>query len=627
MATPEPDPPAPKTFISYSWDDPAHREWVRQLAIRLREDGVAVTLDQWDVAPGDQIPAFMERAVRENDFVIAVCTPRFKEKSDGRGGGVGYEGDIMTAYAFTAGAKKKFIPVLRLGGWVEAAPTWLLGRAKIDLSGDPYSEPEYEELLRTLHSAREEAPPIGSRPDFGDKKRSQPGPVPAPVTPDAGPSAHEHRLSVTPLDGMPARTISLQITIRIGLQELPPFERQWLPINIARFLGILVSSIVIVGVTKLVNGVRVSIILPEEAGRSLLRAFRERDPRLAESLGPMTISETADNALTEGHQHRSPATTDLPGARRTRIFVAYSHRDRKWLERLKVHIKALEPICEIDLWDDSRIAPGDDWRREILEALKATKIAVLLVSADFLASDFIREKELPLIVEAAKTDAVQILPVLVSPCQYKNTPHLKDLQSINHDSKPLTGMSLNEREGFWVKLTDEIIEILKFIGLLEPYYKPGPPPEDRPGRGAGPTAAARVLVVENSDDWQGILSSEIGQALPGSELSVAGTFQDGVRQLSGGGWDLIVTDIGLPPSEGIDLGMLFVRLAKKENVPCIVVSGTAPLTRQNVRDLLVGELYMARDFFDKDEFDAREKRRFQDAVRGIVDGRAIRGGA
>ena len=175
----------PNAFMSYSWDDDAHKEWVRQLAIRLRADGVDVTLDRWHSAPGDQIAAFMERAVRENDFVIAVCTPRFKERSDRRGGGVAYEGDIMTAYAFKGGDKRKFIPVLRRGSWTEAAPTWLLGRAKIDLSRDPYSESEYEELLRTLHGAREEAPPIGHRPNFGDKKGSQASPAPAPVTPQS----------------------------------------------------------------------------------------------------------------------------------------------------------------------------------------------------------------------------------------------------------------------------------------------------------------------------------------------------------------------------------------------------------------------------------------------------------
>ena len=198
MDTPEPNPTAPKAFVSYSWDDDAHKEWVRQLAIRLRaKGGVDVTLDRWHNEPGDQIPAFMERAVRENDFVIAVCTPRFKERSDGRAGGVGYEGDIMTAYALTGGDQKKFIPVLRRGSWSEAAPTWLFGRVRIDLSKDPYSELEYEELLRTLHGAREKAPPIGHRPNFEDKERPKPSPAPAPVTPLVGSSTPQHQSSVT----------------------------------------------------------------------------------------------------------------------------------------------------------------------------------------------------------------------------------------------------------------------------------------------------------------------------------------------------------------------------------------------------------------------------------------------
>jgi len=200
---PEPYSTPPKAFISYSWHDDTHKEWVKQLAIRLRKNGVNVTLDRWHAAPGDQIPAFMERAVRENDFVIAVCTPRFKERSDGRGGGVGYEGDIMTAYAFTGGDERKFIPVLRRGSWREAAPTWLLGRAKIDLSRDPYSESEYEELLQTLHGAREEAPPIGPRPNFGDKKGSQASPAPAPVTPLVESSTPQHQSSVTPVPTHP----------------------------------------------------------------------------------------------------------------------------------------------------------------------------------------------------------------------------------------------------------------------------------------------------------------------------------------------------------------------------------------------------------------------------------------
>ncbi|MBI3246664.1 MAG: toll/interleukin-1 receptor domain-containing protein [Deltaproteobacteria bacterium] len=151
----------PSAFISYSWDDDAHKEWVRTLAERLRADGVDVILDRWATVPGDQLPAFMEGAIRENQFIVIICTPRYKSRSDAREGGVGYEGDIMTAEAMTWQNNRKFIPVLRSGTWPLAAPSWLAGKYYINLSGNPYSERDYEDLVRTLLGIRETAPPIG----------------------------------------------------------------------------------------------------------------------------------------------------------------------------------------------------------------------------------------------------------------------------------------------------------------------------------------------------------------------------------------------------------------------------------------------------------------------------------
>jgi hypothetical protein len=155
-------PKIPKAFASYSWDDETHKEWVWELSKRLRtEDGVDVTLDRWATAPGDQLPHFMETAVRENEFVLIVCTSRYKQKSDGRSGGVGYEGDIMTGEVFTKGNRRKFIPILRLGNSEDAIPSWLTGAYYIDLRGNPYSEGEYQRLLAHLHGTNEKAPPIG----------------------------------------------------------------------------------------------------------------------------------------------------------------------------------------------------------------------------------------------------------------------------------------------------------------------------------------------------------------------------------------------------------------------------------------------------------------------------------
>ncbi len=152
----------PKVFISYSWDNDPHKAWVREFSTRLRTDGVDVTLDQWHLAPGDQLPEFMERAVRENNFMLIICTPHYKEKSDARQGGVGYEGDIMTAEVFSKGNHRKFIPILRDGAWEYASPVWLFGKYRIDLRGKSYSEEQYKDLLVTIHNQRPQAPPLGN---------------------------------------------------------------------------------------------------------------------------------------------------------------------------------------------------------------------------------------------------------------------------------------------------------------------------------------------------------------------------------------------------------------------------------------------------------------------------------
>ena len=151
----------PSAFISYSWDNDDHKQWVRNLATRLRKDGIKAILDKWETAPGDQLPAFMEQAIRENQFVVIICTPRYKIRSESRKGGVGYEGDIMTAETLNQQNNRKFIPILRKGTWSDAAPSWLSGKCYIDLSAEPYSEQNYEELVRTLLGKRETPPPVG----------------------------------------------------------------------------------------------------------------------------------------------------------------------------------------------------------------------------------------------------------------------------------------------------------------------------------------------------------------------------------------------------------------------------------------------------------------------------------
>ena len=160
----QPDPSknaTPKVFISYSWDDEEHKKWVLDLATQLRSDGIDVYMDQWHAIPGDQLPEFMERSIRENDFVLIICTPRYKLKADNRQGGVGYEEQIMTAEVYSHYNHRKFIPILKDGNWEDAAPSWLLGKYFIDLTAFPENDDRYLTLANTLKGILPKAPPIG----------------------------------------------------------------------------------------------------------------------------------------------------------------------------------------------------------------------------------------------------------------------------------------------------------------------------------------------------------------------------------------------------------------------------------------------------------------------------------
>src|SRR5687767_3885641 len=131
-------------------------------------------------------------------------------------------------------------------------------------------------------------------------------------------------------------------------------------------------------------------------------------------------------------------------AARDKVFVSYSHQDAEWLERFKIHLKPLEREGRIAVWDDTQIKAGEKWRSAIENSLASARAAVLLVSADFLASDFVAANELPPLLAAAEKHGCVILPLIVKPCRFTNTEGLKEFQAVNPPSRPLIKMSENE---------------------------------------------------------------------------------------------------------------------------------------------------------------------------------------
>lgn len=148
-----------------------------------------------------------------------------------------------------------------------------------------------------------------------------------------------------------------------------------------------------------------------------------------------------------------------PKRGRSKVFICYSHKDSKWLERLQIHLKPLEREGRLERWDDTKIKSGTNWQEEIKKALSKTGVAVLLISPDFLASDFIAENELPPLLQAAQTEGTTILPVIVSPCRFSRTK-LSEFQAVNDPEQPLSGLSQHGQEEQLNKLSYEIEDLI-----------------------------------------------------------------------------------------------------------------------------------------------------------------------
>jgi hypothetical protein len=146
---------------------------------------------------------------------------------------------------------------------------------------------------------------------------------------------------------------------------------------------------------------------------------------------------------------------------RNKIFISYSHQDEEWLDKLQIYLSPLERNKLVDRWDDTRIKAGMKWPEEITKALDSAKIAILLVSSNFFASDFIAKNELPPLLQKAEAEGALILAIILDPCQaIFNRSQLAEYRTVNEPSIPLSGMDDNNRGIVFNKLVERIYEVI-----------------------------------------------------------------------------------------------------------------------------------------------------------------------
>lgn len=161
----------PKLFISYSWSNPTHEQWVVDLANELTESGIHVILDKWDLKEGHDSVAFMEKMVTDPEIskVAIICDEVYASKADGRSGGVGTETQIISREVYENQEQGKFVAIISEKDDQGKAflPTYYKSRIYIDLSEPDNYAGNFEKLLRWIYDKPlHKRPEIGTRPSF-----------------------------------------------------------------------------------------------------------------------------------------------------------------------------------------------------------------------------------------------------------------------------------------------------------------------------------------------------------------------------------------------------------------------------------------------------------------------------
>ncbi len=162
------------------------------------------------------------------------------------------------------------------------------------------------------------------------------------------------------------------------------------------------------------------------------------------------------------------------------VFISYNHSDSRWKDDLVRQLGVLEREGLIEAWHDGRIPPGADWLPSIEAAMAEARVAVFIVSAHFLNSEFVRRKEIPALMDRRRKEGLRIIPLIARPCPWQKVPWLAAIQARPHNAKTLAELGGARAQRVLSDLAEEIHESVELSR--------SPSPGDRQGStlAAGP---------------------------------------------------------------------------------------------------------------------------------------------
>jgi hypothetical protein len=174
-----------------------------------------------------------------------------------------------------------------------------------------------------------------------------------------------------------------------------------------------------------------------------------------------------------------------------KVFISYSHEDERWKELLVKQLGVLEREGLVETWHDGLIRLGTDWLPAIEASMAGARVAVLIVSADFLNSDFIRRREIPLLLDRRTHQDLLVIPIIARPCMWRQVPWLAAMQALPGKGKSLAELGAVKAEKALSELAGEILQRVPPDGP-SPTPRPQtsePAPLPAPPAGAGGLAA------------------------------------------------------------------------------------------------------------------------------------------
>jgi internalin A len=189
---------------------------------------------------------------------------------------------------------------------------------------------------------------------------------------------------------------------------------------------------------------------------------------IGDNLGRVAVDQLLLNVgLPRGTKRDVDIQLDTPiiwqpsvSARELSLFISYAHKDETYCDQLRGALTIYERSGELEFWDDTQIIPGQKWEREILRKLERADIIVLLLSNDFIRSDYCMQIEMKRAIERHSQGKCAIVPIVVRECRFDKLA-IGKIQAIEPGGRPIKRH--RDRDLAWKEVTKELDRVIQYL--------------------------------------------------------------------------------------------------------------------------------------------------------------------